>query len=76
MGMSSWHLQMNRPSFTRPIVRRIHMKEATMSRTIAIYSAIVLLSGWNLLGNTQAHGFSNGIEPVVWNSNQKITGLG
>ncbi|MCC2642450.1 MAG: exported protein of unknown function [Nitrospira sp.] len=42
-----------------------------MNRTIAIYSAIVLLGSWSLLGTPQAHAFSNGIEPVIWNSNQK-----
>lgn len=42
-----------------------------MNRTIAIYSTIAILGGWNLLGLAPAQGFSNDIEPVVWNSNQK-----
>lgn len=42
-----------------------------MNRTIAFYSAVVLLSGWSLLGTTPAQGFSNGIEPVLWSDNQK-----
>ena len=42
-----------------------------MNRTIAIYSTIAILGGWNLLGLTPAQGFSNDVETVGWNSNQK-----
>ena len=42
-----------------------------MKRTIVIYSAIVILGDWNLAGLSPAHGISNSLEPVIWNSNQK-----
>ncbi len=42
-----------------------------MHRTVVIFSALVILGGWNLQGLTPAYGVSNGLEPVVWNSNQK-----
>ncbi len=42
-----------------------------MNRTIVIYSATLLLAGWNFLGLPPAHGFSSTLEPVLWNSNQK-----
>jgi hypothetical protein len=47
------------------------IKEDHMNRTVVMLSATVLLSCWNLQGFTPAYGFSNGLEPVVWNSNQK-----
>ncbi|GMV49926.1 hypothetical protein FBQ96_03310 [Nitrospirales bacterium NOB] len=42
-----------------------------MSRTIRFFSAALLASGITFLGLSTAQGFSNGIEPVMWNSNQK-----
>ncbi len=42
-----------------------------MNRTVVIFSALVMLGGWNLQGLTPAYGVSNGQEPMVWNSNQK-----
>jgi hypothetical protein len=66
---------------TAPGVTYIHIlsglhagdiKEDQMNRTVAIYS-VVLLGAWNLQALPPAHGFSNGLEPVVWNSNQKST---
>jgi len=42
-----------------------------MNRTFAIYSTLVILGGWTLSALTPAQAFSNNVEPVVWNSNQK-----
>ena len=42
-----------------------------MTRTVVMFSALVILGGWNLQGLSPAYAFSNGLEPVVWNSNQK-----
>lgn len=41
-----------------------------MNRTV-IMSAVVLLGAWHGQGLTPAQGFSDSLEPVVWNSNQK-----
>ena len=42
-----------------------------MNRTIALYSTALALVASTLFGITPAQGFSNGLEPVMWNSNQK-----
>ena len=46
-------------------------KEDQMNRTVVIVSAFVFCGGLNLQEFTPAYGASNGLEPVVWNSNQK-----
>lgn len=47
------------------------IKEDNMNRTIALYSTALALGAWPLFGITPAQGFSNGLEPIAWNSNQK-----
>lgn len=42
-----------------------------MKRTIALYSTVLALGALPLLGLNPAQAFTNGLEPVVWNSNQK-----
>ena len=42
-----------------------------MKRTIVMLSALVIFGGWNLQGLSPAYAITNGLEPVVWNSNQK-----
>jgi len=42
-----------------------------MNRTIAWYSAAFVFGACSLLGLTLTPAWSNGLEPVVWNSNQK-----
>lgn len=50
---------------------RIHLREETMTRHLTIYSTALLLGACTLLGLQPAHGFSNVIEPVLWNSQPK-----
>ncbi len=50
---------------------RIHLREENMTRHLTIYSTALLLGAYTLLGLPTAHGFSGGIEPVVWNNQQK-----
>ena len=47
------------------------VKEVHMKRTVVMLSALVILGGWNLRGLSPAYAITNGLEPVVWNSNQK-----
>lgn len=42
-----------------------------MTRHITIYSTALLLGACALLGLPPAHGFSSGVEPVMWNNQQK-----
>lgn len=47
------------------------MEEDNMKRTIALYSTAFVIGAWTLLSFSPAQALSNGLEPVVWNSQQK-----
>ena len=42
-----------------------------MNRTIALYSAAFVFGACSFLGLNLTQAWANGLEPVVWNSNQK-----
>ena len=42
-----------------------------MNRTIALYSTAFVLGACSLLGLNPVQAWANGLEPVVWNSQQK-----